>query len=71
MVATPADGLTTTDYLESTMAKRHYTADSAFLLPSSPLLCARSCVTGGCAVVPDVGRMADGISLSVSATTIS
>ena len=44
------------------MAKRHYIADSAFLLPSS-LLCVRSNVTGGWAVMPDVGPMAGGISL--------
>ncbi len=47
------------------MAKRHYTVDSAFLLPSCPLLQVRSSVTGGCAVVPGAGPMADGISLSV------
>ena len=44
------------------MATRHYNADSAFLLSSSPLLCVRSDVTGGCAFMPDVGPSAAGIS---------
>ncbi|WP_407117266.1 hypothetical protein [Bradyrhizobium sp. LMG 9283] len=44
------------------MAKRHYSADSAFHLPSCPVLGAQSDVTGG-AVVPGVGPMADGMSL--------
>jgi hypothetical protein len=32
----PNDGLTTTDYLESTMAKKHYSADSVPLPLSQP-----------------------------------
>ena len=52
------------------MAKRHYSADSAFLLPSSPMLSVRSDVTGGCAFVPGVGHMADGMSLSTIAPAI-
>ncbi|MGY3391627.1 hypothetical protein ACVWW6_004218 [Bradyrhizobium sp. USDA 3311] len=53
------------------MARHHYNADSAFLLAYSLLRYVRSCVTGGCAVVPDVGPTAGGISLSVIAATIS
>ncbi len=53
------------------MAKRYYTADSAFLLPSCPLLQVRSSVTGGCAVVPGAGPTAAGISLSVIIAAIS
>ncbi len=49
------------------MAKRYYTADSAFLLPSSPLLYVRSSVTGDCAVLPGAGPTADDISLSIIA----
>jgi len=45
------------------MAKRHYIADSAILLPSSPMLCVRSDVTGGCALVPGVGPTVDGTVL--------
>lgn len=47
------------------MAKRQYIADSAFLLPSSPVLCVRPLVTGGCAFMPGAGPTANGISLSV------
>jgi hypothetical protein len=58
------------DFLGVIMAKRHYTADSAFLLPFSPMLCVPSDVTGGCAFVPGVGHMADGISLSTITPSI-
>lgn len=52
------------------MAKRHYTADSVVLLPSSSMLCVRSDVTGRCAIVPGAGPTADGIVPSIiSATT--
>ena len=44
------------------MAKRHYNADSAFLLSSSPLPNVRSDVTG-CGLMPDVGSIAGGIAL--------
>lgn len=44
------------------MAKRHYNADSAFLLSSSRLPDLRSDVTG-CGLMPDVGCMAGAIAL--------
>ena len=56
------DGLTTTTGLGVIMAKRHYNADSAFLLSSSPLPNVRSDVTG-CGLMPDVGSIAGSIAL--------
>jgi hypothetical protein len=53
------------------MAKHHYSADSAFLVPSCPLFQVRSSVTGGCAVVPGVGPTADGIFRSVIIAAMS
>ncbi|WP_439361113.1 hypothetical protein [Bradyrhizobium sp. DASA03007] len=53
------------------MAKCHYIADSAILLPSFPMHCVRSDVTGGCALVPGVGSTADGMSLLAITITIS
>ena len=49
------------------MAKRHYTADSPILLPSSPM-CVRSNVTGGYPIV--TGATADAIVLSIIAPSI-
>ena len=51
------------------MAKRHYNADSAFLLSSSPLPY-RSDVTG-CGLMPDVESIAGGIALLTITTIIS
>jgi hypothetical protein len=51
------------------MATDAYTADSALLLPSSSM-CVRSDVTGGCAFVPGVAPMADGLSLSTVIASI-
>ena len=52
------------------MAKRHYNADSAFLLSSSPLPYVRSDVTGF-GLMPDVGSIAGGIALLTITTIIS
>lgn len=52
------------------MAKRHYIADSAILLPSSPMLCVQSDVTGG-SFTPDLGPTVGGVSLLAITITIS
>ncbi|BBZ96799.1 hypothetical protein LUI11_31700 [Bradyrhizobium diazoefficiens] len=52
------------------MAKRHYIADSAILLPSSPMQCALSDGSGG-SFMPDLGPMVGGISLLAITFTIT
>ncbi|MEY9132715.1 hypothetical protein ACVMII_001621 [Bradyrhizobium diazoefficiens] len=52
------------------MAKRHYIADSAILLPSSPMQCALSDGSGG-SFMPDLGPMVGGISLLAITLTIT
>jgi hypothetical protein len=51
---------------------RRYIADSSFLFSSSLVPEVRSDTTGfgGCAVVPGIGRVADGMSISPIAPTI-
>lgn len=53
------------------MANRYYTADSAVLLPSFPMLHVWSDVTGGWAIVPDAEAVVDDISLSPITASIS
>lgn len=48
------------------MASDDYTADSAIPLPSFPMLCVQSDAAGGCAFVPGVRPLADGMSVSTT-----
>ena len=63
----PTNGLTTTDYSESIMAKSHYSADSASLPSLSLVFQVRSDATGSSrARVPDCGARNAGETFAIT-----